>query len=163
MAGRKVWSAPTGGLTKQLVVAKANRSQASKTHTSPESECEDEGNAETVIPRSRLESPAKYWVSATGKFPVVSEDDMLRKSIHESSEPVGGRLGIEGTCTAKASRISRRAAKLGSARNWGGWGRPTQSGDIQVGSDQREGGKQTRWARPLGASFLGRHLLTGQP
>ena len=47
----QVWSAPTGGLAKQQVVARANRSQASKTHTSPESECEDEGNAETVIPR----------------------------------------------------------------------------------------------------------------
>ena len=91
----QVWSAPTGGLAKQQVVAKANCSQASKTHTSPESECEDEGNAETVSPRSRLESPVKYWVSATGKFPVVSEDDMLRKTINESSEPVVGRLGIE--------------------------------------------------------------------
>jgi hypothetical protein len=46
----QVWSAPTGGQAKQQVVAKANRSQASKTHTSPESECEDEGNAETFIP-----------------------------------------------------------------------------------------------------------------
>ena len=36
----QVWSAPTGGQAKQQVVAKANRSQASKTHTSPESECE---------------------------------------------------------------------------------------------------------------------------
>jgi hypothetical protein len=51
LVGRtQVWSAPTGGQAKQQVVAKANRSQASKTHTSPESECEDEGNAETVIP-----------------------------------------------------------------------------------------------------------------
>src|SRR5262249_15752285 len=32
----QVWSAPTGGLAKQQVVARANRSQASKTHTSPE-------------------------------------------------------------------------------------------------------------------------------
>src|SRR5207244_3789596 len=46
----QVWSAPTGGQAKQQVVAKANRSQASKMHTSPESECEDEGNAETVSP-----------------------------------------------------------------------------------------------------------------
>jgi hypothetical protein len=45
----QVWSAPTGGQAKQQVVAKANRSQASKTHTSPESECEDEGNAETFL------------------------------------------------------------------------------------------------------------------
>ena len=37
----------------------------------------------------------KYWVSAAGKFPVVTEDDMLRKIINESSEPVVGRLGIE--------------------------------------------------------------------
>ena len=36
----------------------------------------------------------KYWVPAAGKFPVVSEGDMLRKSIDESSEPVVGRLGI---------------------------------------------------------------------
>jgi hypothetical protein len=36
----EVWSAPTGGQAKQQVVAKANRSQASKTHTSLESECE---------------------------------------------------------------------------------------------------------------------------
>jgi len=46
----QVWSPPTGGQAKQQVVANANRSQASKTHTSPESECEDEGNAETFIP-----------------------------------------------------------------------------------------------------------------
>ena len=36
----------------------------------------------------------KHWVEATEKFPVVTEDDMLRKSIGESSEPVVGRLGI---------------------------------------------------------------------
>jgi len=39
--------------------------------------------------------PAKYWVCAAGKFPEVSEDDMLRKAINESSEPVEGRLGME--------------------------------------------------------------------
>jgi hypothetical protein len=31
-----------------------------------------------------LESPVKYWVNATGEFPVVSEDDMLRKTINEA-------------------------------------------------------------------------------
>ncbi len=36
----------------------------------------------------------KYWVNATGEFPVVSEDDMLRKNISESSEPVAGCLGL---------------------------------------------------------------------
>jgi hypothetical protein len=39
--------------------------------------------------------PAKYWVCAAGKFPEVSEGDMLRKTINESSEPVEGRLGME--------------------------------------------------------------------
>jgi hypothetical protein len=37
--------------------------------------------------------PVKNWVRATGKFPVVSEDDMLRKTINESSEPLAGCLG----------------------------------------------------------------------
>jgi hypothetical protein len=141
----QVWSAPTGGLAKQQVVAKANCSQASKTHTSPESECEDEGNAETVIPRSRLGSPVKYWVSATGEFPVVSEDDMLRKTINESSEPVVGRLGRVGTCTAKASRISRSAAKSGCARNWGGWGRLSVDGPGQHNPIRSEG----PWGRAI--------------
>jgi len=36
----------------------------------------------------------KHWVWAAEKFPVVSEDDMLRKSINESSEPVVGRLPV---------------------------------------------------------------------
>jgi hypothetical protein len=64
-------------------------------HSSPGSECEDEGNAETFIPSRRPVFPVKYWVRAAGKFPVVSEDDMLRKTINESSEPVEGRLGME--------------------------------------------------------------------
>ena len=46
----QIWSAPTGGQAKQQVVAQANRGQASKTHSSPESECEEVGNAETFIP-----------------------------------------------------------------------------------------------------------------
>ena len=90
----QVWSAPTGGQAKQQVVAKANRSQAAKSTTSPGSECEGEGNAETFIPCRRPVLPVKYWVRAAGKFPVVSEDDMLRRTINESSEPVVGRLGI---------------------------------------------------------------------
>ena len=36
----------------------------------------------------------KYWVRAAEEFPVVSEDDMLRKSIDEGSEPVVGCLGL---------------------------------------------------------------------
>ena len=109
----------------------------------------------------------------------------------------GGSPRHRGTCTAKASRINRSAAKSRCACNWDGWGRlsvegpgqnnpdrsedpwgratvvagmaalqrttgPTLSGDEQVESEEREGGRQTRWARQLGAS-LGRHLLIGRP
>src|SRR5215469_7116321 len=90
----RIRSAPTGGQAKQQVVAQANRSQASKTIPSPESECEDFGNAETVTWSRRPAFSVKHWVGATEKFPVVSEDDMLRKNIDESSEPVVGRLGL---------------------------------------------------------------------
>jgi hypothetical protein len=44
----------------------------------------------------------KYWAFAAGEFPVVSEDDMLQKSINESSEPVVGCLGVFKACTAMA-------------------------------------------------------------
>jgi hypothetical protein len=40
-------------------------------------------------------SSVKHWVKAAEEFPVVTEDDMLRKSINESSEPVVGRLGLD--------------------------------------------------------------------
>ena len=33
-------------------------------------------------------SSVKYWVKAAEEFPVVLEDDMLRKTVNESSEPV---------------------------------------------------------------------------
>ena len=74
----EVWSAPTGGLAKQQVVAQANRSQASKTHTSLESECEVRRERRNFLSQvARPESSVKYWVSAAEEFPVVSEDDML--------------------------------------------------------------------------------------
>jgi hypothetical protein len=44
-------------------------------HSSRESEGEDEGNAETLIPSGRPVFSVKYWAKAAEKFPVVSEDD----------------------------------------------------------------------------------------
>ena len=120
---------------------------------SPGSECEEEGNAETFIPCRRPVSPVKYWVRAAGKFPVVSEDDMLRKTINESSEPVEGRLGIGGRCTAKAPRISRFAAKSRCAHNWGGWGRLSEEGLGQHNPDRSEG----PWGRAEDRSHGGAH------
>ena len=61
----------------------------------------------------------KYWVRATEEFPVVSEDDMLLKSIDESSESRGSPRPMR-ICTAKASGISRESVKSGCAREWGG-------------------------------------------
>ena len=55
-----------------------------KQSPSQESEGGGHGNAETFSPCRRPVFPVKYWVSAAGKFPVVSEDDMLRKTINEA-------------------------------------------------------------------------------
>jgi hypothetical protein len=42
-------------------------------------------------------------------------------------------------CTAKASRISRQAAKSGCAREWGGWGQLSEDGPGQNNPDRSEG------------------------
>ena len=81
----------------------------------------------------------KHWVKAAEEFPVVVEDDMLRKSIDESSEPLVGRLGLCQSGTAKISRINRHAAKSGYAGEWGGWGRLSEDGPGQKNPDRSEG------------------------
>jgi hypothetical protein len=73
----------------------------------------------------------KNWVQAAEEFPVVVEDDRLRKSIDESSEPLVGRLGLHQAGTAKISRINRTAAKSGCACEWGGWGQLSEDGPGQ--------------------------------
>ena len=80
----------------------------------------------------------KYWVQAAEEFPVVVEDDMLRKSIDESSEPLVGRLGLCKSGTAKISRINRAAAKSGCAGEWGGWGQLSEDGPGQHNPDRSE-------------------------
>ena len=127
---------------------------------------------------------------------MVTEDDMLRKIINESSEPVAGRLGIENMHSEGIS-YKPQGGEVEMCRNWGGWGQlsvegpgqnnpdrsedpwgrativarmaalkrttaPTPSGGNRFGSEERERGMQTKWARQLGAS-LGRHLLIGRP
>jgi hypothetical protein len=81
----------------------------------------------------------KHWVQAAEEFPVVVEDDMLRKSIDESSEPLVGRLGLCKLGTAKISRINRTAAKSGCAREWGAWGQLSEAGPGQHNPDRSEG------------------------
>ena len=79
----------------------------------------------------------KHWVRAAEEFPVVSEGDMLRKSINESSEPVVGGLG--GNATARTPGISRESVKSRCACTWGGWGRISVDGPGQHNPDQSEG------------------------
>ena len=50
----------------------------------------------------------------------------------------GGSPRHGGTCTAKASRINRRAAKSRCARNWGGWGQLSVEGPGQNNPDRSE-------------------------
>ena len=94
----------------------------------------------------------KHWVEAAEKFPVVSEGDMLRKTINESSEPVVGRLGMS-ICTARASGISRETVKSGCAHEWGGWGRVSEDGPGQQNPDRSEG----PWGRAGNRSHGGAH------
>ena len=47
----------------------------------------------------------KHWVEAAEELPGVPEDDMLRKTINESSEPVVGRLGGLGRCESAREGI----------------------------------------------------------
>ena len=81
----------------------------------------------------------KHWVQAAEEFPVVVEDDMLRKSIDESAEPLVGRLGLCKSGTARISRINRDAAKSGYAGEWGGWGQLSEDGPGQLNPDRSEG------------------------
>ena len=98
----------------------------------------------------------KYWVGAAEEFPVVSEGDMVRKNINESSEPVVGCLGMPMACTAMAFRISRETVKSECACEWGGWGRVSVDGPGQNNPDRSEGpwGKAER---PLARRCLSAH------
>jgi len=68
---------------------------------------------------------------------VVTEGDMLRKTINESSEPLVGCLGRRVSGTAKASRINRKAAKSGCAGEWGAWGQLSGDGRDTITRPER--------------------------
>ena len=64
LVGRtQVWSAPTGGLAKQQVVAKANRRQASKTHPHQDRSVRTKGTPKLFYPRLK----ARVFGEALGK------------------------------------------------------------------------------------------------
>ena len=112
-------SDPTGGRATWQAVADANR-KATKTSSRVKRIAGFLG----APSRSTLgEGPCRH--RGTGQsdteLPGVEEDGMPRRNDSQSSEPLVGRLCAPRT--AKASRISRFAVKLGCAREWGGWGR----------------------------------------
>jgi len=64
LVGRtQVWSAPTGGLAKQQVVANANRSQASKTHPHQDRSVRIKGMPKLFYPKLK----ARVFGEALGK------------------------------------------------------------------------------------------------
>src|SRR6185436_17686722 len=70
-------------------------------------------------------------------LPGVAEDDMLRRNGQRKLGTTRGSL--RRTRTAKASRISRYAAKSRCACEWGGWGRLSVDGPGQKNPDRSEG------------------------
>ena len=64
---------------------------------------------------------------------------MSRKDANESTEPLVGRLGAAVWRTARAAHISRCAAKLCCAWEWGGWGQLSEDGPGQHNPDRSEG------------------------
>jgi len=85
---------------------------------------------------------------------------MSTQNTGESTEPVVGRFGrrsLSIRCTAKASRISRDAAKSRCACEWGGWGRLSEDGPGHYNPDRSEDpwGRAVRTARTEVSSALG--------
>ena len=68
---------------------------------------------------------------------MVTEDDMLRKIINESSEPVVGRLGMENMHSEGIS-YKPQGGEVEMCRNWGGWGQLSVEGPGQNNPDRSE-------------------------
>jgi hypothetical protein len=89
----------------------------------------------------------RNWACAADGFPGVSEHDMPTQNGWRKHGTT--RRSPRRTCTAKASRISRRAVKSRCAYEWGGWGRVSVDGPGQKNPDRSEGpwGRATAVAR----------------
>ena len=70
------------------------------------------------------------------ELPGVIEDGMPGRN--GQRKPGTARGSPRRSRTAKASRISRHAAKSGCAREWGGWGRLSDDGSGQNNPDPSE-------------------------
>ena len=81
-------------------------------------------------------SASKNWTMTMFEFPGVIEDGMPGRN--GQRKPGTARGSPRRSRTAKASRISRHAAKSGRAREWGGWGRLSDDGPGQHNPDPSE-------------------------
>jgi hypothetical protein len=81
-------------------------------------------------------SASKNWTMTMFELPGVIEDGMPGRSGQQ--KPGTARGSPRRSRTAKASRISRHAAKSRRAREWGGWGRLSDDGPEQHNPDPSE-------------------------
>ena len=81
-------------------------------------------------------SASKNWTMTMLELPGVMEDGMPGRN--GQRKPGTARGSPRRSRTAKASRISRHAAKSGRAREWGGWGRLSDDGPGQHNPDPSE-------------------------
>jgi len=86
------------------------------------------------------------WVQGVQEFPGVVEDDMSRQNVERKLGTTGGSRGR--SRPARATRISRRAAKSRRARQRGRWGRISVEGGGHYNPVRSEG----PWGRAAGAA-----------
>src|SRR5712664_659283 len=81
-------------------------------------------------------STSENWTTTMIELPGVTEDGMSRRN--SQRKPGTTRGSLRRSRTAKASRISRQAAKSRCAREWGGWGRLSDDDPRQNNSGPSE-------------------------
>ena len=81
-------------------------------------------------------STSVFWTETTIELPEVIEDGMSGRN--EQRKPGTARGSPRRSRTAKASRISRHAAKSQCAYEWDGWGRLSDDGPGHYNPDPSE-------------------------
>src|SRR4249919_3737882 len=94
---------------------------------------------------AKTASASRYWTVAMSELPGVGEDGMSGRNVQRKLGTTRG--SPRRSRTAKASRISRHAAKSRCACEWGGWGRLSDDGPGHYNPDPSEG-PWGRWSIP---------------
>ena len=97
----------------------------------------DFGSAELLRSRRRPMSTSLLWNLSMIELPGVIEDGMPGWNVQRKLGTARG--SPRRSRTAKASRISRSAAKSRCAREWGGWGRLSDDGSGHYNPNPSEG------------------------